>query len=117
MDTTWVAAVEQLPVDSRGFRRVLRLHAVALMESGPAPSSACGYQPADDELRPQRTWSSVTTSGRCALCVVTLRQRSDALDLPDRVDLSDRVDIADRADRDDRRESRRLTVVPGENSG
>lgn len=100
-ETTWVAAVEQLPADSRGFRRVLRLHAVAVQAAGAAPRSACGYQHATDELRPDRAWGSVTISGRCALCEVSLRrQRNETLDVSDRAVLENEPG------------SRRLTVVP-----
>jgi hypothetical protein len=74
-DAAEVAALEQLPVDSRGFRRTLRLHAVSLQADGPGPVSVCGYRYQPEELRAQRRWDSVTPSGRCALCEVQVRRR------------------------------------------
>jgi hypothetical protein len=74
-DAAEVAALEQLPVDSRGFRRTLRLHAVTVQADGPGPVSVCGYRYRPEELRAERRWDSVTPSGRCALCEVQVRRR------------------------------------------
>jgi hypothetical protein len=77
--TVWVAALEQLPPDSRGFRRTLRLHAVAMQEAGPAaPRAACGYEYGPQELRFGRAWGTVTETGRCALCALQLRRTQDS---------------------------------------
>lgn len=101
----WVAALEQLPADSRGFRRTLRLHAVALHGTHPAPRAACGYEHRAEELRTDRGWETVTSSGRCALCELRLRRATDVgVDLVESVDLVDRTSAA----------SRRLSVVPDE---
>ena len=80
-DAREVAALEQLPSDSRGFRRTLRLHAVTLLDDRPAPASVCGYRYRPEELRAQRRWDSVTPSGRCALCEVQVRRGRHAAEL------------------------------------
>jgi hypothetical protein len=78
--TTWVAALEELPPDSRGYRRVLRLHAVALPAGDGELTAMCGYAPRVDELRTDRPWGTVTPSGRCPLCDLQIR-RSGVVDL------------------------------------
>lgn len=103
--TIWRAALEQLPPDSRGFRRTLRLHAVAFQESQPAPQALCGYQHQPGELRPNRNWETVTPSGRCTLCDMRLRRVTD-----DGVDLMESIDLADAP----QGARRRLSVVSDE---
>ena len=96
-DAREVAALEQLPSDSRGFRRTLRLHAVTLLDDRPAPASVCGYRYRPEELRAQRRWDSVTPSGRCALCEVQVRRGRHAAELVrSAVDVS-AVDVSDPA--------------------
>jgi hypothetical protein len=122
--TAWVAALEQLPPDSRGFRRTLRLHAVAAHAVGSAntantaPHAACGYAYRPDELRPNRRWDSVTESGRCALCEVQLRRATAAgtVDLvdPQAVDLVERSEPA--GDEPASGSQRRLSIVPDESA-
>lgn len=113
--TAWVAALELLPPDSRGCRRTLRLHAVAMHCAEPAPRAACGYAFQSDELRPSRSWGSVTTSGRCALCELQMRRAT-----PDAVDLvgAEHVDLVDRTGSDEPAAAgqRRLSVVPDESA-
>jgi hypothetical protein len=113
-DAAEVAALEQLPVDSRGFRRTLRLHAVTVQADGPGPVSVCGYRYQPDELRAERRWDSVTSSGRCALCEVQVRRRrysaaeetgKPAIDLDD----APSVDLTEQAEREPR--ERRLSLV------
>jgi hypothetical protein len=88
--TVWRAALEQLPPDPRGFRRTLRLHAVAFQDSRAAPQALCGYRHQPGELRPERDWETVTASGRCTLCEMQLRRSVDAgISLPDAVDVAD----------------------------
>lgn len=86
--STLVAALEQLPADERGYRRVLRLHAVLLVADGtsrPSGTALCGYRHRRSELRPDRRWETVTASGRCALCELQVRRASgEVVDLRDR---------------------------------
>src|ERR1700709_1702063 len=53
-------ALEQLPANTPGYRRVLRLHAIVLAPDGPEGTAVCGYEPEPDELRDDRDWESVT---------------------------------------------------------
>jgi hypothetical protein len=109
----WVAAVEQLPPDHRGFRRVLRLHAVEVQDDGLAVRAACGYRHGEDELRPDRAWETVTPSGRCALCA----QQLAGVAPPRTVDLVARDRRGEAFAGEDRRvASRRLHVVPDSSS-
>jgi hypothetical protein len=116
--TAWVAALEQLPPDPRGFRRTLRLHAVAAHSETAAPRAACGYAFQPDELRPTRTWDSVTESGRCALCELQLRRATadSAVDLvePQAVDLVERPAAAGGEPASG--SQRRLSIVPDESA-
>jgi hypothetical protein len=90
-DTVWRAALEQQPPDSRGFRRTLRLHAVAFQQARPAPQAICGYRHQPGELRPERFWKTVTVSGRCTLCELRLRRATE-----DGVDVTESVDLVER---------------------
>lgn len=96
-DLAWVAALEELPPDARGVRRVMRVHAVGRDDSGVAePLASCGYRYRPDELRPDRGWTTVTASGRCALC--DRRRRNDGLATVDMRDARD-VDRRQGSDR------------------
>lgn len=104
--TVWVAALEQLPPDARGFRRTLRLHAVAAQTSGAAPRAACGYEYRPGELRTGRAWGSVTATGRCPLCDRQLRTTQAS-----GVALREVLDLGEPSAPDPRR---RLSVVSDE---
>lgn len=104
--TVWRAALEQLPPDSHGFRRTLRLHAVALQDSRAAPQAVCGYRHQAGELRLDRDWETVTASGRCTLCDLRLRRASDH-----GVEVVESLDLVERDAPDSRR---RLSVVSDE---
>jgi hypothetical protein len=97
-DLTRVAAVEELPPDARGSRRVLRLHAVGRNTSGGVEERAsCGYRYQPDELRPDRPWATVTPSGRCALCDARDRSEPGAS-----IDVRDARDVNGSRQRSDR---------------
>jgi hypothetical protein len=101
----WVAAVERLPPDASGFRRVLRLHAVQWRADGPTGRSACGYRFQDDDLRPDRQWNTVTVDARCALCASRLRRSTRSV-----IDLTTRESTSPSGE--ERRARPRLHVVP-----
>lgn len=110
----WVAALERLPPDHRGYRRVLRLHAIERQPDGVGSTAVCGYEYSIGELRAERDWKTVTVSGRCALCAQRLRLAGP----PPVVDLVARdrpVDLNRREEQDRREEQaagRRLRAVP-----
>jgi hypothetical protein len=64
---------------------VLRLHAVGRDDAGVLDARAsCGYRYRPEELRPDRSWTTVTPSGRCPLCDVRPRTGpSSSLDMRD----------------------------------
>jgi hypothetical protein len=104
----WVAALERLPTDHRGYRRVLRLHAIERGTDGLEPQAVCGYDYSDDELRSERDWETVTHSGRCALWA----QRLNRTGPPPVVDLVARDRPTGPIELDRRSTPRRLRSVP-----
>ncbi len=108
----WVAALERLPPDHRGYRRVLRLHAIAQGPDGLQPQAVCGYDYSPDDLRAERDWETVTVSGRCALCASHLRRAAPppVVDLVARDRPTGPVELDQRADQT--AGSRRLRAVP-----
>jgi rubredoxin len=64
----WVAAIEYRTSARSGAQHVVRLHAISVSGLDPHRASACGYVPASGEVRPNRSWETVTKDIRCPSC-------------------------------------------------
>jgi hypothetical protein len=83
-DFSYGVVIEHRTSPQRGDLRVVRLHAIRPTGPGEFTRSLCGYTPTEGEMRPDRSWDTVTANIRCASCSAELRSQApsdSAIDL------------------------------------